>query len=457
VRRLAIILVGGALWLLLFAIPALADGGPHVKTNNNGTSGISADGCASCHRIHTSKSPTGFLLVSSESTITNYCRSCHGAAGTGASTDVDTGLQYAVGTTARNGGVVGALRSGGFVQARIGAGTAYRLVSSTGSVSNSKVPVGAAEPVTSAHLALGSADGMGGNGLTAKNVVWGNGALGTAGAGPTLKNEMECTTCHNPHGNGNYRILQSTPTFATADVVAPGTGAFTTSAVPAPVTDASSDYTKTRNYSVIQVKGTPGVESTYLLYADQVLQARTDGAFLGIAGDYSTSSGDYFHKNVPYDGSGTTQYDGPNARPNTSAASGAYNSADVAGFNVQMTNWCSQCHTRYMAASGSRSTVADGGNGTGGVDSIFSYRHTTAKNRTCSTCHVAHGTNAVMTPDGYSANVPFPDDSVTAGDSRLLKVDNRGTCQLCHDPTSGSAVVAPATTLAQGTTPAYVP
>ena len=27
-------------------------------------------------------------------------------------------------------------------------------------------------------------------------------------------------------------------------------------------------------------------------------------------------------------------------------------------------------------------------------------------------------------------------DPVTSGDSRLLKVDDRGTCQMCHDPTS---------------------
>ena len=40
----------------------------------------------------------------------------------------------------------------------------------------------------------------------------------------------------------------------------------------------------------------------------------------------------------------------------------------------------------------------------------------------------------------YAANVPYPDGTTTVGDSRLLKVDNRGTCQLCHDPTSGSAV-----------------
>ena len=187
-------------------------------------------------------------------------------------------------------------------------------------------------------------------------------------------------------------------------------------------------------------------------------------------GDYGTLSGDYLHKTVPYDGSGTTQYDGPNARPNTSVNSATgFGYLDPAGFNVQMTNWCSQCHTRYLAASGARSpqdptaTPPANMNG-GGVDSTFMYRHTTAKNRTCTTCHVAHGTNAVMdadttttTPDGYSANVPYPDNSTTLGNSRLLKVDNRGTCQLCHDPTSGSAVVAPATSLGQGTTPVYVP
>ena len=146
-------------------------------TSNNGSSGIKADGCASCHRIHTSKSPTGFLLVSNESTVTNYCRSCHGATGTGASTDVDTGVQYAIAGVSRDTATtIGALRGGGFVEARIGADAAYRLVSNTGSVSNSKVPVGAAEPVTSAHIAIAT-------GVTAKNVVWGNGNLGTAGAG----------------------------------------------------------------------------------------------------------------------------------------------------------------------------------------------------------------------------------------------------------------------------------
>ncbi len=399
---------------------------------NNGSTGIRADGCASCHRLHTSKSPTGYLLTSTDATVTDFCRSCHGATGTGASTDVDTGVQYALAGIARDTGTtIGALRGGGFVDARIGSDTAYRLVTNTGSVSSSKVPVGAAKPVTSAHLAIAT-------GVTAKNVVWGNGALGTAGAGPTLAAEMECTACHNPHGNGNYRILNGIPNAGAAQTLA---------ATAVNVTDATFDSARTRNYTVIQIAGTPGVESTYLLYADQVL------------GSYNALSGDYLHKNVPYNAVTTApavySYDGPNARPNTSAATGAWNSADPLGFNVQMTNWCAQCHTRYMAASGSRSLYSG--------DVIFSYRHTTAKNRTCTTCHVAHGTNAVMNQDTalgttYSANVPYPDGSTTAGDSRLLKADNRGTCLMCHDPTSGSAATAAGVSpLAQGTTPAYFP
>ena len=47
----------------------------------------------------------------------------------------------------------------------------------------------------------------------------------------------------------------------------------------------------------------------------------------------------------------------------------------------------------------------------------------------------------------FSASQPFPNGDVpaytingTTGDSRLLKVDNRGTCQLCHDPTNTASI-----------------
>jgi predicted CXXCH cytochrome family protein len=468
VRRLAIFVMGGAVWLLLAAIPVLADGGPHVMSYNNGSSGIKADGCASCHRIHTSQSPTGYLLTSNEATVTGFCRSCHGATGTGASTDVDTGVQYPLDgiVSVETGTTVGALRGGGFIEARIGSDAAYRLVSNTGSVSSSKVPVAAdPQPVTSAHLALGPL-ASGGNGLTSKNKVWGNGALGSPGVGPTLASEMECTACHNPHGNGNYRILNGIPD---PGATVPADGLFPVT-IAVNVKDATFDPARTRNYTVIQVAGTvpagddptPAEEATWLLYADQVI------------GIYDPLSGDYLHKAIPYNAASTVLYpfDAPNARPNinTRTTTIPWWRGDARGFNMQMTAWCAQCHTRYMAASGSRVTLANGGNGTGGVDAIYSYRHTTAYNRTCTTCHVAHGTNAVMNrvpADGttYSANVPYPDgtipDGTTAdGNSRLLKVNNRGTCQLCHDPTDGSAAnnaVPPVTSIGQGPIPSFLP
>jgi hypothetical protein len=35
----------------------------------------------------------------------------------------------------------------------------------------------------------------------------------------------------------------------------------------------------------------------------------------------------------------------------------------------------------------------------------------------------------------FSQARTYPDGSAGGTDSRLLKIDNRGTCQACHDPT----------------------
>ena len=172
-KRLALLIVSGAVWLFLAAIPVFADGGPHVLTVNNGSAGITADSCAGCHRAHTSKSPTGMLLTDPSATITAYCRSCHGATGAGAATDVDTGVQYAdAGSRARQHGRPSA--PSGVVDslyARIGSADGSRNLAVAGAeTKNAFIPVGPAKPVTSAHLALP------GTGLTATNIVWGNGA-----------------------------------------------------------------------------------------------------------------------------------------------------------------------------------------------------------------------------------------------------------------------------------------
>ena len=395
-RRLALLIVGGALWLFLAAIPALADGGPHVSTVNNGTLGISADSCAGCHRAHTAQAP--MILVEDAPAL---CLTCHGSAGTGATTDVMTGIQYTLSANAtevRGSAVLGALRGGGFAQARIGSGNAARLAYTSGSSVRQlgMVPVlDAGQDVTSTHMDV--------NGLAA-GVVWGNGPIsGTANPGGSAT--LNCTSCHNPHGNGQYRILNPIPTG--------DGGSMTAAASPAYVTDAALPAAgDTRNYTVIQKKGTQGDDTSYLLYAGQV-----------VSGGYASTVGDYFHRKVPWNASS-----GANDAPNGKPATGTFNGVAETAFDTEINAWCAQCHTRYLAVTGAPFEESSG-------DSIFNYRHSNTSNKPCTTCHVAHGSNAQMTGP-YSAAETYPGGAAApVGDSRLLKIDNRGTCQACHDPT----------------------
>lgn len=385
------------LWLFLAAVPALADGGPHVRDANSGVSSLTADGCAGCHRAHTAQ---GEMLINAASEEA-LCMTCHGAATLGATTDVMTGIQYRLAASGLRDPALplGALRAGGFDQARIASTTPARIFQ-TGSALNvwAKVSVSAAAAdVTSSHLNLPE------NGLSAPSVAWGNDGIGT-GAGPTVT--IGCASCHNPHGNGQYRILNPVPTPSTTT-----SGTFVPAAVGVTVTDAALPAAgDMRNYTVIQVKGTAGTPSSFLLYASQV-----------ISGGYSAASGDYWHVRVPWnDVAGSA--DAPNGIP-----------SGLTPFNTQMEQWCTACHTRYHTEAGG--PLDDSG------DSIYRFKHQTTGRTTCTTCHVSHGSNARM-EGPYSVSMPFPDGSAvsysingTTGDSRLLKVDNRGTCQLCHDPT----------------------
>ena len=386
-KKLMLLIAAGSLWLFLAAVPVFADGGPHIAAVNSGVNGVNADSCAGCHRAHSAQGL--YLLVASSGT--SSCLTCHGATGLGATTDVESGVQYTLGTTTTRGGAaLGYLRGGGFVQARIGSGEAVRVayLSGTSVRQNGKVPVRTAgsQDVTSAHLpnvagVVGAADG----------VSWGNGPNSTtAYAGPAV--DLECATCHNPHGNGQYRILNPIP-----DPAETGIDVFVPAAVAATVTDAALPPAgDTRNYTIIQTNGGSGT-----LLASQVTG-------LGVP----ATAGDYFRRKVPWNGTSGTSNDAPNGQSAT--------------FVVQLSTWCLTCHTRYLSA----------GWATKENDAIYTYRHTaTNTSRNCVTCHVAHGSNAQMTGI-ISANITNPGGTAaTVGDSRLLKVDNRGTCQMCHDPT----------------------
>ena len=120
-----------------------------------------------------------------------------------------------------------------------------------------------------------------------------------------------------------------------------------------------------------------------------------------------------------------------------------------ASFNDQITAWCRTCHVQHYSTASYLPNPSE--------DTLYEYRHVTTGLLACTTCHVAHGSNARM-EGTFSRTQLFPNDaapsysigSAITGDSRLLKVDNRGTCQLCHDPTG---TVGPGTYTGPSPTP----
>lgn len=417
-RTLAPILSIAALWLFLAAMPALADGGPHVAGINNGSLTLTADSCAGCHRAHTAQGP---YLIRADS-VNALCLTCHGSAGLGATTDVELGIQFRVagspGGPAQDetdqAAVAGALRGGGFITARIGSGSDASAADRPSRLSYPKwngtesrletwfsafVPVlPAGQPATSAHMRLDGAAGV-----TATNTLWGNGPLGSTSTGPIV--ELECTSCHNPHGNGRYRILNPIPAPAVVS------GSFTSVADPGvTVTDATAPAGGlTRNYTVIDA---PDVSAV--------------GA--------DPTAGDYWRLYRPWDGPPTYDPQNPDADghgivPATSEFGDQPAGTVGATWRGQITAWCAACHTRYPAPRSAATSPS--------IDAVYTYRHQTNQTE-CTQCHVAHGSNAVMA-GSYSGTFTYPVEPggtpLSGPSSRLLKIDNRGTCEACHDPT----------------------
>jgi hypothetical protein len=95
--------------------------------------------------------------------------------------------------------------------------------------------------------------------------------------------------------------------------------------------------------------------------------------------------------------------------------------------------WCTTCHTRYLAANSTSRKFTSG-------DAVFTFRHTSGAYREnspdCMQCHVAHGSNAQM-PGANSGGLTNPAIPPAVGavssPSSLLRVNNRGTCIMCHN------------------------
>ncbi len=475
-KRLAFLGVGSAVILglgVMGAAPAFADNGPHVSTAGNTT----VDRCAACHRAHTAQD--SYLLKSAQ---TSLCTTCHD--GTGATTDVVRGI----------GSGAGALRGGGF---------SYALINTTSGVNRSSIGV-----LTSGQVVTSKHD------VGVAGTAWGGGATGT-GTAITL----ECGSCHDPHGNGNYRILRPIPNDAAGitfpspvgvtsvtqtsfQVTSHGTNYYYAVVLSAAgtfkVTDPVTFYGSGAADAIIGGTVSAVADSQHLTVSARVNFASASGGLMGYAnpqaiagasGDGTTATyttwnvhGLVAGQTVTISGitptgynvtkgtivavpsattftvantttgatttggklSGipdalakvytTTNYwaqDDHNYTGTYQASTQGNGTAATGGATAFITNisqWCSTCHTRILAGSGAWKVNSG--------DAMYTFKHRANNGKegspNCIQCHVAHGTNASMVTGGPYSSLVGTQITGKSDDSFLLRVDNRGTCNMCH-------------------------
>ncbi|MBU0491241.1 MAG: hypothetical protein KKA73_25860 [Chloroflexi bacterium] len=130
---------------------------------------------------------------------------------------------------------------------------------------------------------------------------------------------------------------------------------------------------------------------------------------------------------------------------------GAAKDYDTEQWNTGTSAFCSACHDAYHRTNAGQGSTLDAGTYTHRIDMSYSYGgnanpetvgmggYTLPLAETdmvvCMTCHLPHGTSATMTGwaagtyDPFGANPPGP---IPSGDSALLRLGNRGVCEVCH-------------------------
>ncbi len=388
-RRL-IPLLCAVLFCVLSTSPVTADNDLHDKDSFVGE----ADTCARCHRAHTAQSVN---LLMAGPTQADFCYTCHD--GSGAETDVLNGELD--GTT--YGDLGAGLRGGGFQHAVMDP-----ELTGTPSIGN----------VTSTH-----------NVDNSSYTAWGGGALSsTPYYGNTLS--LECGNCHNPHGNGNYRVLRGNPDGMVDEANA--------TAVDVPDESAPKSYQVTyetgndtsryyRSASYVPFNLDDWCSQCHSRYSAGVGETQTDSGDAVFSYRHNTASltGGCLRCHVAH---GTTAtmgpYSGSVPLPDGTVGAGSVDSRLLAVKNRKV---CAECH------------VVDGGvtSHSAGAD--------------CAVCHGTSGSHAVHTTinsRGPATPLGCPDCHDTDSYPRFadgLELAATFVCDGCHSPGGAHDGVADAT------------
>lgn len=432
-KKTVLITMVAVMALLTFSSVALANFGPH------GSYDINTDACAGCHRAHTSFSTVtrdiGFgdvssaLLVSSASTMEEFCYACHGDGAPGASTNVQSGI-FDAGPSGAEGDLIGATVSGVVIR--------YE----TDSVANSALNGGGFdraydndtmlfETVTSEH----DMDETGGY----IDPMWGSGDSATA------SQYFTCTGCHDPHGATNYRLLRDSLTadsggthivsnFVVSYEIGYPIGGWETGYLNADQGDGyMPNYTSTL-YLFQEPDGTQersisgwcvGCHERYIIKDDNAVGAGGYEYPVVASGDSRAALGEWAINSSTLITATIGSRDRHRHPVNTTVMSDE-------SLAIETTT-----HADIPLEINSAGDAYSAGVAGWTVDDYFG----------CLTCHFAHGTSADMTGWAEASYDTSPSALVTwyprldpgAGGvqpnytSALLRVDNRGVCERCHN------------------------